>query len=184
MSSGLRILSRMAINNAWANVRLHRAVATLDEAAYRATNRTSFFPSLHLTLVHILFVDIYYLDALEGGGRGRTVWDDEATFEREQGFAAVRELQRATDKQAIAFVERLDDLARETRIDRVKTGIQIDTAESVLLHMFEHSIHHRGQVHAMLSGTSAAPPQLDEFFLREDFALREAELREAGLPVV
>jgi hypothetical protein len=29
-------------------------------------------------------------------------------------------------------------------------------------HLFQHQIHHRGQAHAMLSGTSAAPPQLGE----------------------
>jgi len=174
---------RMAINNAWSNYRLHRAVATLDAAAYRATNRTSFFPSLHLTLVHIVFVDIYYLDALEAGGRGLTVWDDETTFEPTATFAQVNALQRDTDRKLIAFTERLTDLGRETRIER-KTGIQVDTAENVLLHMFQHQIHHRGQVHAMLSGTRAAPPQLDEFFLKEDLRLREAELRDAGLPVV
>ena len=46
------ILIRMAYNNAWANLRLHRAVGELDAVEYRAT-RTSFFPSLHLTLAHI-----------------------------------------------------------------------------------------------------------------------------------
>jgi uncharacterized damage-inducible protein DinB len=46
----------------------------------------------------------------------------------------------------------------------------------VLPHVFVHQIHHRGQVHAMLSGTAAAPPQLDEFFLAADAPLRVAEL--------
>ena len=179
----MELFRRMAINNAWSNYRLHRAVATLDSAAYRATNRTSFFPSIHLTLVHIVFVDIYYLDALEAGGRGLTVWDDEAKFEPTGTFAQVNALQRETDKRLIAFTERLDDPNRAVRIER-RTGIQVDTAENVLLHMFQHQIHHRGQVHAMLSGTSAPPPQLDEFFLKEDLRLREAELRDAGLPVV
>ncbi len=180
----MSMLRRMAINNAWSNFRLHRAIATLDDDAYRSTARTSFFPSIHGTLVHILLVDIFYLDALEAGGRGKTVWDDEAAFEARATFAEVRDLQRATDHKLIAFTERLTDLAQEVRIERVKTGIQVDTAENVLLHMFQHQIHHRGQAHAMLSGTSAPPPQLDEFFLKEDRPLREAELREAGLPVV
>lgn len=180
----MQILRRMALNNAWSNYRLHRAVATLDDAAYRSTARTSFFPSIHLTLVHILFVDIYYLDALEAGGRGTSIWDDEAPFESTATFAQVRELQRDIDDKLIAFTERLTDPQREVRVERVKTGFQVDTAESVLLHMFQHQIHHRGQVHAMLSGTSAPPPQLDEFFLEEDLPLREAELRAAGLPIV
>ena len=38
----------------------------------------------------------------------------------------------------------------------------------LLLHLFQHQIHHRGQAHAMLSGTEVAPPQLDEFHLALD----------------
>ena len=47
----------------------------------------------------------------------------------------------------------------------------------ILAHVFLHDIHHRGQVHAMLSGTSVAPPQLDEFLLDYD---REAERARRG----
>jgi len=39
--------------------------------------------------------------------------------------------------------------------------------------------HHRGQVHAMLSGTSVAPPQLDEFVMIDDAETRVPDL--AGL---
>jgi hypothetical protein len=46
----------------------------------------------------------------------------------------------------------------------------------VLAHLFEHQIHHRGQAHAMLAGTAAKPPQLDEFFLAEEAPLTAAEL--------
>jgi uncharacterized damage-inducible protein DinB len=51
----------------------------------------------------------------------------------------------------------------------------------VLAHLFQHDIHHRGQVHAMLAGTRVAPPQLDEFFLAQDAPLRAAELEALGL---
>jgi uncharacterized damage-inducible protein DinB len=51
----------------------------------------------------------------------------------------------------------------------------------VLPHLFVHQIHHRGQVHAMLSGTSVAPPQLDEFFLAENLSDRDDALRAIGL---
>jgi len=52
---------------------------------------------------------------------------------------------------------------------------------AVLAHLFVHQIHHRGQAHAMLSGTRVAPPQLDEFFLVWDAPRRAAELRRLGL---
>jgi hypothetical protein len=36
----------------------------------------------------------------------------------------------------------------------------------------------------MLSGTAVSPPQLDEFFLREELPLRRHELAAFGLPLV
>ncbi len=39
---------------------------------------------------------------------------------------------------------------------------------------------HRGQVHAMLSGTSVKPPQLDEFIVGDDRAARATEMAELG----
>lgn len=175
------LFRRMAENNAWANLRLHRAVGELSADEYRAT-RTSFFPSIHLTLVHILFVDLFYVDALEGGGRGAAIWSEADVFERDSTFAELRELQRSVDRRLIACTA--GNPAGEVRIERGTVDapmVRIDTRENVLLHVFHHQTHHRGQVHAMLAGTRVAPPQLDEFFLNEDAHLREAELRELGL---
>ena len=42
------------------------------------------------------------------------------------------------------------------------------------------SIHHRGQMHAMLSATEIRPPQLDEFFAAEEAPLRAVEFSELG----
>jgi uncharacterized damage-inducible protein DinB len=50
------------------------------------------------------------------------------------------------------------------------------------MHLFVHQIHHRGQAHAMLAGTSVKPPQLDEFFLAQDLPLRAGDLRALALP--
>ena len=43
-----------------------------------------------------------------------------------------------------------------------------ERTDRLLAHLFQHQIHHRGQAHAMLSGSGVAPPQLDEFFLDYD----------------
>ena len=53
----------MAGNNAWSNHRLLTACKGLTPAEF-AEKRTGFFPSLRATLNHILWVDIYYIDAL------------------------------------------------------------------------------------------------------------------------
>ena len=55
-----------------------------------------------------------------------------------------------------------------------------ERAVDVLAHLFQHDVHHRGQIHAMLAGTAVPPPQLDEFFLRQDAPLRAAEMQALG----
>ena len=54
----------MSRNNAWANHRLLGACKALSPDEF-AERRTGFFPSLRATLNHILWVDVYYIDALE-----------------------------------------------------------------------------------------------------------------------
>jgi uncharacterized damage-inducible protein DinB len=61
-----------ACNNAWANLRLLRACAALDDAEFAAP-RTGFFPSLKDTLNHIVTVDWLYVltRAVVEGSRAR-----------------------------------------------------------------------------------------------------------------
>ncbi|MDQ7978563.1 DinB family protein [Paraburkholderia sp. SARCC-3016] len=165
----------MARNNAWSNARLYRACLPLSDEAF-TERRVSFFPSLQLTLHHILLVDRYYLDALVDGGAGLAIFADETDRPRcTELWAAQREL----DRQLIAFCDALDDgaLRRDVVIDRgPDIGQQHETVGTVLPHLFVHQIHHRGQAHAMLAGTDVPPPQLDEFFLLADTPAREREL--------
>ncbi len=51
---------------------------------------------------------------------------------------------------------------------------------AVLLHVFLHGVHHRGQAHALLSHAGASPPQLDEFDLDQEPAPRAADLAAFG----
>jgi uncharacterized damage-inducible protein DinB len=168
----------MARNNAWSNHRLLQACARLSDEEYRA-ERVSFFPSIHLTLNHILLVDWYYLDALERGGRGLEV------SEIEQPCADLTRLcheQSAADRRLIAYCDRLtgQHLSEIVVLERPANVRNRERVQDVLAHLFVHQIHHRGQVHAMLAGTSMPPPQLDEFFLGQDAALRAGDLAALG----
>jgi len=171
----------MARNNAWSNHRLLAACAGLSEDALQAT-RTSFFPSILKTLNHILTVDWYYVDALAREGRGLGVFDPEEPFAQ---LGPLGQAQREVDRRLVALVEGFrseNELDIELALER-GDHVQIERAGDVLLHLFQHQIHHRGQVHAMLAGTSVTPPQLDEFFLREELPLRQRELVEMGMPL-
>jgi uncharacterized damage-inducible protein DinB len=91
--------------------------------------------------------------------------------------------QVVADRQLVALCEsltpeRLEVVAHWTDSDG---HICNDPIHVVLTHLFVHQIHHRGQVHNMLSGAGAKPPQLDEYFLSHDAPLRETDLRELRL---
>ena len=167
----VRYYRAMARNNAWSNHRLLTACAALSQNEFDAP-RVGFFPSLASTLNHILFVDGYYLDALAGRPRA---FDEEspcATVE------ALRAAQSASDRRLIALCDALDGpgLARPVRLIRDHASVLEERTDHVLAHLFTHQIHHRGQAHAMLAGTRVAPPQLDEFLLATDSALRSGDL--------
>jgi uncharacterized damage-inducible protein DinB len=172
-----------ACNNAWSNLRLLRACAALDDAQFAAP-RTGFFPSLKDTLNHILTVDWLYVDALERAVAGRPVNSDAASFfEPLVPFttcAALTPAQREVDQRLIALCAGLSDLSLVVSIQRAD-HVQREPLVRVLAHLFQHQIHHRGQAHAMLAGTTVKPPQLDEFFLAEEAPLRAEELLALGL---
>jgi uncharacterized damage-inducible protein DinB len=174
-----RYLLAQAYNNAWANYRLLNACSQLPKHELAAP-RQSFFPSIIHTLNHILTIDWLYISALEGACIGTAAFDPEIPFPL---LVDLTREQRAADRRLIDHCRQLDasTLGTEIRIPRDK-HVQVERADRVLLHLFQHQIHHRGQVHAMLSGTSVAPPQLDEFFPADpsEQALRRQDFVELG----
>lgn len=178
MPSGLvQTFRAFAYNNAWANHRLLTACASLGQADVEA-ERTGFFPSLQRTLNHIYCIDHFYIDALEGGWLGPAAWANQVPYPT---IAELKPAQAAMDRRLIALCnaltpEALDGIVRVNR----DTRVQNERRDRLLMHLFQHQIHHRGQAHAMLSGTSVAPPQLDEFFAAEEAPLRASEFAELG----
>ncbi len=168
------IVLRGARNNAWANLRLYSVCERLSHDELMAA-RASFFPSIWATLMHNLEVDTYYLSALIGVGLAPP------SVER---FADMMTAQRATDLKLVGYIETLSlaDLSKVVALPR-ETRTQHESVLDVLLHLYQHQIHHRGQVHAMLSETNASPPQLDEFYMREELPLRRHELQALGFPL-
>ena len=177
-----------ACNNAWANHRLLKACCSLSQEEFAAP-RTSFFPSIKATLNHILTVDWYYLEIFQRSLAGLPPHGSPGRFfHPEEPFETCAELSReqhAADRRLIALCESLTD----ERMDDVilmptRKGAIPDRLRRILAHLFQHDIHHRGQVHAMLSGTSVTPPQLDEFFCTGEAALRAEDFAELGLTEV
>jgi uncharacterized damage-inducible protein DinB len=163
-----------AYNNAWANYRLHTACANLGQEEFVA-ERTGFFPSLQLTLNHIYVVDLFYVDALEGGWLGPKAWENQVPC---PSLAELKRAQAVVDKRLIAVCNTLtpDLLGGTVRVNR-DTRVQSERRDRLLMHLFQH---HRGQAHAMLSATAVKPPQLDEFFSIAEAPLRTIEFDSLG----
>ena len=145
-------------------------------AAHRASFRAS--PQ---TLNHILRVDLYYLGALHGERRLRA-HDGWLRAERRR-WPSWRARQAASDARLIALLRCARCRRRSTARSQMTAcdHVQRDRVGHVLAHLFNHQMHHRGQAHAMLSGTAVKPPQLDEFLMPSEAASARARHGRARL---
>jgi uncharacterized damage-inducible protein DinB len=165
--------SEMARNNAWANRTLHAAASALSESEFTAP-RPGVFGALRDTLDHILEVDLYYVDALEDGGLGRSVYDRTP----HESLAPLSQAQADVDLRLVRFCGALSPgTLSEMRVTERREGPVEERVDALLLHLFQHQIHHRGQAHVQLGHAGIAPPQLDEFHLVYDRAPTAEEYR-------
>ncbi|MEM9140178.1 MAG: DinB family protein, partial [Pseudomonadota bacterium] len=171
-------LVAQAHNNHWSNHRLHTACAALSAEDYHA-QRPSFFGSIHAHLDHIVVVDWLYLERLTG----------EALLPKplpEPLHAELPQLTRDQTNADRALIKFCEEVAPQ-RLDSTVSftlasgALYTERVADVLAHLFQHQIHHRGQVHALLSATPVPPPQLDEFHMAGDLPYRVEELRTLGL---
>jgi uncharacterized damage-inducible protein DinB len=128
-----------AYNNAWANNRLLGACADLTQGEFEA-ERTGFFPSLQATLNHIYVIDLFYVDALEGGWLGPKAWENPIPF---PALAELSGSQASMDQRLIGVCNALTPalLSGEVRINR-GTRVQVERRDRLLMHLFQHQIHH------------------------------------------
>ncbi|HEY8566993.1 MAG TPA: DinB family protein [Beijerinckiaceae bacterium] len=162
----MNLFPMLAGYNAWANARLYGAAAALSDEEYHA-DRGAFFGSVHRTLNHILVADRIWLRRFTGQGDAPTRLDAVLY----DAFPALREARLAEDRRIAAYVAGLD----EERLSGLVTYIPITKPVEVtqplapiLLHLFNHQTHHRGQIHAILTGLGREAPSLDlPYFQRE-----------------
>jgi uncharacterized damage-inducible protein DinB len=151
--------SLLAAYNRWMNTRLLDAAGRLDHAALTA-DRGAFFGSLLGTLNHILVADLVWLrrfaahpagfaelQALAGFPVPRTLRDTLAP-----DLAALRALREPLDALIERWVATLTpaQLAGELVYANMAGVPARKEFGAVLLHLFNHQTHHRGQATTLL----------------------------------
>lgn len=158
MAALLQPFRRFARYNTLANRRLYEACAGLGDAE-RRRDRRGFFGSVHGTLNHILLGDRIWMTRFEGAAAPPTPLDAELYAD----FADLTAARVAEDRRIEGFVAGLAaaDLDRAVRYSNSAGHRFDDPLSLVLLHLFNHQTHHRGQVHDMLSQIGPNPLVLD-----------------------
>ncbi len=153
--------------NAWANARIGASVAALDENDYHA-DCGLFFRSIHGTLNHVLVGDRLWFHRITGEIDGNLPERLDETLHDDR--AGLLEARSREDARIIGFVEALEptQLADHVRYRNMAGESFSQPLGLLMAHVFNHQTHHRGHVHAALTGLGVDAPSLDLiYYLRE-----------------
>lgn len=150
---------RLADYNHWANLRIYGAALEMAEEQYRRPTGV-FFGSLHGTLNHLLLTDRIWLKRLTGTGEHPHRLDAILYDDRKELLRA-RLAEDARLKHVVGgYAE--TDLTRAVSYQTTSGKPYSQALQDILLHLFNHQAHHRGQAHACCSiVTGREPPTLD-----------------------
>jgi uncharacterized damage-inducible protein DinB len=146
--------------NQWVNERLYGVISGVTEEEYRR-NTGVFFGSLFQTCNHLLVLDRLWTTRLTGESSEdiKSVKDVVCP-----DFSQLLHARRAMDTKVIETVTGLEsqDLEREfTFVIRASGRTATMKGQHMLLAMFNHQTHHRGQMHCVLTQFGYEIPGLD-----------------------
>jgi uncharacterized damage-inducible protein DinB len=157
----------LAAYNAWANRLVYAAAADLSESELHH-DTGAFFGSIFATLSHILTADRIWLNRFTGEGPKPTALN-ERPYDR---FEDLRSARVEEDERIVRYAQGLT----VEQLDGDFTYTPVTSPELVshklwpaLTHFFNHQTHHRGQVHAGLTGMGKPSLSLDLiYFVRSE----------------
>ena len=144
--------------NTWANTKIFSFCKKLDDAEYKK-DRRAFFSSIHGTLNHLLVVDKAYISRIKGKDHG-LISLNQILYEN---LLQLEEERIKEDKRLVDLVYSLSEksIHKEITYKGFETGNTTYTINMILITLFNHQTHHRGQIHNMLSQSGIKPPQID-----------------------
>jgi uncharacterized damage-inducible protein DinB len=151
-------LLTLADYHVWAFRVLDEALLPIADADY-AADAGLFFGSIHATLNHLLLGDRVWFGRVTGEPYEVAGLDVELEAERTA-------LSRALDVQARRWrpwLEGLDDatLAADLHYTNLSGTAFRNPLAMIVLHVFNHGTHHRGQISAAVTRAGHAAPEMD-----------------------
>ncbi len=149
MQIGPQLFQRMAAYNTWMTEKAYAAASKMSDAE-RKEDRGAFFRSVHSTLNHILFADRVWMSRLtdrsyEHKGMGVDIYDDFDELKAAH-LDICTDISAFTDGLTSEYLAETMDWRRTT--DRVARK---HPRWFLVLHMFNHQTHHRGQLSTLLT---------------------------------
>jgi uncharacterized damage-inducible protein DinB len=159
----------MAAYSQWQNRSIYGAADTLTDDD-RRTDRGSFFGSIHATLNHLLWADQLWLHRLAGTPPPPQP-DIPSSVNMIGDWPALCEARKATDRAILDWSERVTEEDIQGEFGWYSGAIQAEVRRprwALVIQLFNHGTHHRGQVHAMLTAAGAKPDDTDVPFMQSE----------------
>lgn len=159
----------MARYNLWQNQSMTVAASGLDDAARQAA-RGSFFGSIEKTFAHLLWGDRIWLSRFAGTGAPQAGLPESVAMG--QGWQVFCEERAAFDRQILDWAHGVapDWFAGDLSWYSGAVGREMTKPKPLLIiQMFNHQTHHRGQIHAMLTAAGAKPDATDLPFMPDRY---------------
>jgi uncharacterized damage-inducible protein DinB len=156
----------MARYNRWMNEKLYQVCAAIPDEE-RKKDLGAFFKSVHITLNHLLYGDKAWMDRFIGRPFAVTVIGEDL----HQNFEKLRADRRAMDQQILDWSHTLSPQWLDAPFEytsNVDGKTRVLPAWVLVMHMFNHQTHHRGQVTTLIKQLGYDPgitdlPWLPEF---------------------
>lgn len=160
----------MARYNMWQNESLTGAASGLDDAA-RQLDRGAFFGSIERTFAHLLWGDQMWLHRFAGTGLPAAT-SIPGSVEMGMGWDAFCDARAAFDARILAWAHGVGADWFDGDLTWFSGGLGRDVTKPkqvLVLQLFNHQTHHRGQIHAMLTAAGAKPGDTDIPFMPDRF---------------
>lgn len=159
----------MAAYSEWQNRNIFDAADSVSDAE-RRRDRGTFFRSIHETLNHVLWGDQLWLHRLAGTPEP-PVNGIPASTTLHEDWEQLKADRIRTDKLALGWACDTTDESFDGRLSWYSGVVDKEISRpkwALIVQLFNHGTHHRGQVHAMLTAAGATPGDTDVQFMEND----------------